>query len=107
MARLQRATHLVRVTFIVKHERMNVAVAGVKNIRNAQTVLPAALANEPHHLRQLRSRHNAILRDEIRTEPANRAERAFPRLPEISTLLVGFGKSHLARAVLAANLNDR
>ena len=38
----ERAADLIRIAFIVKNQRMNVAVAGVKDVRNAQPVLLAA-----------------------------------------------------------------
>ena len=48
----QRATDLVGVALVVEHQRMNVAVAGVKDVRDAQPVFLARGADTSHDLRQ-------------------------------------------------------
>src|SRR5581483_643021 len=98
--------HLVRIAFIIKHERMNVAVAGVENIRDAQPMPLTARADETHHLRQFAARHHAVLRQEIRAQTANGAERALAAFPKVHALLLRFGHAHFAGAILFANLND-
>src|SRR5579859_797889 len=60
MSRGQRPAHLVGLAFIVKNQWMDVAVAGVEHVRDAQAVLLAARADEAHHLREFRTRHDAV-----------------------------------------------
>ena len=84
---------------------MQVPVAGMKDIGDAQLILAAALTDEAHHLRQFGARHHTVLRDKIWTEPPNRAEGPLPALPQVGTLLFGAGESHFARLVLAADFH--
>src|SRR5579871_3508531 len=79
----QRPAHLVRFTFIVKDQWMDVAVAGVEHVRDAQAVLLAARADEAHHLRQFRARHHSVLRQKIRTQPPDGPERALAAFPQV------------------------
>src|SRR5262245_20845799 len=74
MSRLQRAPNLTRVAFVVKDQRMNVAVTSVKYVRDAQAVLCARGTDELHHLREFRARHDAILREIVRAEPSDGAK---------------------------------
>src|SRR5207253_2678855 len=92
----ERAADLIRLALIIKDERVNVAVACVENIRNAQSVFLAAEPDELHDLRQFGARHNAILGEEIGAEPANGAEGALTTFPEVSPFLVGFGSTNFA-----------
>src|SRR5262245_19659778 len=84
---------------------MQVAVAGVENIRNAQTILLAASPDEAHHLREFRARHDAILGNEVWRKPANGAEGALAGFPQVGAFLFGFGEPDLAGLVLPAKLN--
>src|ERR1043166_5693047 len=103
---LQRAAHLVGVSFIVKDERVDIAVAGVENVWDAQAVFLAAGADELHDLRQAGARNHAVLCEKIRAEPANGAEGPLPGLPEVGPFLVAPSHTHLAGAVLGANFFD-
>src|SRR5204862_4267373 len=76
LARREGLRHLVRLAFIIKNQRMNIAVAGMKDIRDAQTKFLARALNETHDFRHSRARDDSVLREEIRAEPAYRAERA-------------------------------
>src|SRR6185437_9569899 len=102
----QRAADLVRIAFIVKHQRMDVAIAGVKNVRNAQVIFFAHRTDELHDLRQLRTRHHAILGKVIRTKPANRAKCPLAAFPEQRAFFVIFRDADFAGPMLFANFND-
>ena len=102
MAGQERAPNLVRIALVVEHERMNIAIAGVKYVRDAQTVFLARGLDEAHDLGQFRARHHAVLGKVIGAQPANRAERALAAFPQQRALVFRFGDAHVARAVLFA-----
>ena len=106
VARRERAFHLIGIALIIQHQGMNIAVAGVKDIRDAQAVFPARRADEAHDLGQLRARHHAVLGEIIRTEPADSAERAFAAFPEQSTFVVVFRQTHFAGSIRFADFDD-
>src|SRR6267378_576563 len=84
---------------------MNVAIAGVKNVRNAQPVFFAGGADEAHNFGDLGARDDAVLSQEIRTEPPNGAEGALAAFPKIHSLLLGLCCSNFAGAICFANLD--
>src|SRR5438876_8342893 len=57
----QCAAHLVGLSFIVKHERVNISVAGVEHVRDAQPVFLTGLPDESHDVGKFRSRHHPVL----------------------------------------------
>src|SRR5437016_3189000 len=106
VARRERAFHLIGIALIIQHQGMNIAVAGVKDIRDAQAVFPARRADEAHDLGQLRARHHAVLGEIIRTEPADSAERAFAAFPEQSAFVVVVRQTHFAGSIRFADFDD-
>src|SRR6185295_15993997 len=46
----QRAADLAGVAFIVEDQRVEIAVAGVEDVRDAQAVAAAAIGDKAHHL---------------------------------------------------------
>src|SRR2546423_14835948 len=75
-ASMDGAFHLVWITFIIQDERMDVAIAGVENICDPQPISAAGLLNEFHYFWKFRTRHDSILGEVIRAEPANGSGRA-------------------------------
>ena len=78
VAGLKSAPDLVRISFIVEDERMNIAVACVKDVGNSELIFAAAFADELHDLRQLRAWHHAILGDEVGAKSPDGAEGSLP-----------------------------
>src|SRR6266852_3302983 len=76
---LDRAPHLVRVALVIEDNRMNIAVAGMKDIANLKFIALAHLRNHVQDIRQTRARHHAVLRRVIRRQPSDRAERTRAR----------------------------
>ena len=61
---------------------MDVAVAGVEDVGDAQAVRVADVRDRREDLGQPRSRDDAVLRAVVGREPADRAERLLAALPE-------------------------
>src|SRR5262249_29422835 len=78
----QHALHLIGVALVEQQDWMKVAVAGVEDVAHAETILLANASNFTQHVRQLRARHDAILRAITRRQPADGAERLLARLPQ-------------------------
>ena len=74
--------------FVVADERMQVAVAGVKDVADAQARARFESANPAQHLRQLRARHDAVLHVVVRRHAAHRRERRLASLPDPRALVV-------------------
>ena len=66
---------------VEQNERMQVAVAGVKDICATQTGLARHLANPAQCFPQTTPRNHTVLHDEIRRQPANRAESVLAPFP--------------------------
>ena len=66
----------------------------------------ADLADPPQDVRQLRARHDAVLRAVAGAQPADRAERLLAALPQLQPLLGVGGEAHFAGTVLPADLDD-
>ena len=92
---------------VVEHERVQVAVAGVEDARDAEAVLGAELRGAAQHLGQLRARHDAVLDVVARRDPAHRGERRLAPAPDPRALLRRLGRVELERAELAADPLDR
>ncbi len=83
-----RIAHLLGIAFIVEDQGMDVTIAGMEDVRDAQAVFFAALANEAHDLGQLGARDDAVLREKVWTEAADGAESALAAFPEIHAFLL-------------------
>ena len=79
----QHALHLVGVALVEEQDRVDVAVAGVEDVgdRGGRTSSPIVV-DAPEDVRQLRARHDAVLRAVAGAEPADGAERLLAALPE-------------------------
>src|SRR5277367_5806827 len=73
--RLDRAIGLVGVTLVVKHNRMDIAVARMKHVADSHIVAAADADNRTQNIGQPRARNHAVLRRIIRREPSDRAKR--------------------------------
>ena len=67
---------------VVEHERVEVAVAGVKDVADAKAVLARELVDSPQHLGEPRARHDAVLHVVVGADPAHRGERRLSPPPD-------------------------
>ena len=72
---------------VEKNERMQIAVAGVKDIRATQPSFARHLADAAQRFAEPAARHDAVLHDEIRRQAADRAEGALAAFPNRDALL--------------------
>ena len=91
---------------VVEHERVEVAVAGVEDVADAEPVLARELADPPQHLGQLRPRDDAVLHVVVGRHPAHRREGALAAEPEQRPLGVVARDPHLEGAAVAADPVD-
>ena len=91
---------------VVEYERVQVAVACVEDVADAEAVLLRELADPAQHLGELRPRHDAVLHVVVRRHPAHRRERALAAEPEKGALGVVPRHAHLEGAALAADPVD-
>ena len=82
LGELLRALRLALVAAVVEDERVEVAVAGVEDVADAQPVVALELADPLEHLGQLRARDDAVLDVVVGADPAHRGERRLASLPE-------------------------
>src|SRR5262245_19780118 len=68
-ARLHSLAHLLRVAFIIKDQGVDITVTRMENVWDAQSILFRATADEAHNLWQLRTWHDAVLREKVRAQP--------------------------------------
>ena len=76
------APHLVGVALVVEQDRVDVAVAGVEDVGDAQAVALADGGDGAQDVGHLGARHDAVLRAVVRRQPADRAEGALAALPQ-------------------------
>lgn len=100
------APDLIRVAFVVEDERMNIPVAGVKNIRDPKIELGAGGGDEPHDDRQLGTRNDSILCQIIRAQSSNGTEGPLAAFPEQAAFVFCFRDLNFAGFVLAADFKD-
>ena len=81
---------IVAAAQIKTDQRMQIAVAGVKNVCELQVVFRADAISFGEHLGQARARHYGVLNHDVGRQPADGAERAFARRPKfLSFVLIG------------------
>ena len=85
---------------------MEVAVAGVEDVADAQPVLALELRDPLEHLGQLRAGYDAVLDVVVVADPAHRGERRLAPLPEERALGVVGRDPDLDRPALAADPLD-
>src|SRR5581483_4460130 len=83
---------------VVEDERVQVAVAGVEDVPDAQPVLALQVCDPAEHLRQLRPGDDAVLDVVVARDPPHRRERRLAALPEQSPLPVVGGDAELPGA---------
>src|SRR5712691_7371010 len=88
---------------VVEDERVQVAVAGVEDVADAEAVLALQVADPPQHFGQLRAGDDAVLDVVIVRDPAHRREGGLATLPEQRTLVVVGGDADLPRGVFSAD----
>ena len=86
---------------------MQVAVAGVEDVADAQPVLRLELGDPAQHLGQPRPRHDPVLDVVVVGDPAHRRERRLAPLPEQRALVVVAAARISQAPVLAADRLDR
>ena len=85
-ARREHAAQLVCVAAVERDVRVQIAVAGVEDVRERDAVAVADRADRLDHLGKLRARNDGVVDVEIRREAAHRAEGALARAPEALAL---------------------
>src|SRR5919106_3430925 len=83
---------------------MEIAVAGMKHVGDAEIKLFADLGNAFHYLGQLASRHHAVLDVIVGRQGPHSTEGAFAPLPKELAFGLIFSDSGLARAATSANI---
>ena len=78
--------YFFRVTLIEQEDRVEIAVAGVEDVDDADLVLRADFADAPEDVRQLSARNDAVLRAVAGAEAADRAEGLLAGLPKLQPL---------------------
>src|SRR5262249_13557187 len=92
----QHPLDLRRTALIEEQNRMDIAIAGVENVDDLNIVFLANLNDSPEDVRQLRPRHDAVLRAITGAQPADRAESLFSAFPKLLPLLYRRRLPHLA-----------
>ena len=85
---LGRLVRLARNPLVVTDQRMQIAVAGVKDVADAKPRGPLERADARQHLRQPRPRHDAVLDVVVRRDAAHRGECRLAAAPDARALVV-------------------
>src|SRR5438874_436171 len=99
-SRREHAPDLVLVALVEEEDRVDVAVAGVEDVGDAEPVALRRRGDVPQDVRHAGARHDAVLRAVVGCEPADGAEGALAAFPERRTLRLVARHAHLAHAVL-------
>src|ERR1051326_5001463 len=102
-SRIFYSSHFICKARVKTDERMQIAVASVKNVRDAQLIACGDVVSGVEYLRQSRSRHNRILDHRVRRNTADRSKRAFACGPELLSLRFVARVATTARAILHAD----
>ena len=89
---------------VVENQRVEVTVAGVKDVGDADVVLGAKAVDGGKGLAQFATRDHTILHNIIWAEPAYGRKRAFAPLPNAAAFGVIFGHADFLRARRGDNL---
>src|SRR5262249_4901849 len=106
LAHAEYLVHLVWEAAVEQDKRMEIAVAGMKDIRDAKAVVLGHAIDRNENFREPRSRDDGVHGDHIRRQTTHRAERAFAPEPQPGTLFVVFRDADVVRAILAANFDN-
>src|SRR5262245_59673784 len=99
-----RLLELARLVAIVENERVEIAVAGMEHVGDAQPVALGQFAHAPEHLRQARPRDGAVHAVIVRRDAADRRKRRLAPGQEQEPLLLRGGA---ATGHGASGLRDR
>jgi len=102
---LERAFPGARFSIVIKHERMEVAVAGMEDIGDAQAVRLGECADLLEHLAQPRPRYDAVLHVVARADPSHRRERGLACFPYQRPLGVAGSDPDLGRTARGARVD--
>src|SRR5207237_8135659 len=91
---------------VVQDERMQVAVAGVEDVADAQPVQLRELLDAPQHGRQLRARNDAVLDVVVGADPSHRGKGRLATAPDRGAVGRVGGDPDLPRLVLTAERLD-
>src|SRR5262249_53285034 len=102
-ARRQHPLHLVRVTLVEQQNGMDVAVAGVEAVPDAEPVALAGRGDRSQDVGNPGARHHPVLGAVARRQPADCAEGTLAALPEGRALCLIARDPQLAHAVCPAD----
>ena len=91
---------------VVADQRMQVAVAGVEHVADAQAGFDLERADSCEHLGQLRPRNDAVLHVIVGRHAAHRGERGLPALPDARPLVAVLRNLNFRAARSAADRFD-
>ena len=97
---------LLPVALVEQQDRMDVAVAGMGHVDDADLMFLADLGRAANDLRQPRARHHAVLDRIAGTQPAGRADGRLAALPEQLPLLGRGCLQHFPGPEPLAELDD-
>ena len=100
---LPHALKIVAAAQVKTDQGMQVAVAGMKDVRELQIILFRDAIGFGEHLGQTRARHDCILNHDIGTKPAHRAEGAFARRPKLLSFVFVGGATNRTRPMIKQN----
>src|SRR5262249_14365635 len=98
----QHALSLLRIALVEQQNRMNVSIAGVEHINDADIMPLSDFSDPAKNVRQLRARHHPILRAITRAQSPNAPERPLAALPKFQSLFGRFRRPHLTDSALLA-----
>src|SRR5208282_4878109 len=100
------AFELARLVGVVEDQRMQVAVAGMKHIGDAQAVFRRHVLHAAEHKRQLGARDGAVHAVIVRRDATDGREGGFAAGPEQQPLLFGIGDAIRYRSTLPGDVLD-
>src|SRR5207248_6462427 len=103
LGKLLRTLGLPRAALVVEHERVQIAVARVEDVADAQAVLALELGDAPQHLGELGARDDAVLDVVALAHAPHRAEGGLAPLPEERPLVNVLCRADLPGAALATD----
>jgi hypothetical protein len=102
----EHAGDLAAIALVEEDDRMDVAVAGMKDVADPELVALGGRRDAAEDLRHARPRDDAVLGAVVRCEAADRPEGALPALPEQGALGVVPSDADLLGAVPATDARD-
>ena len=82
---------------------MQIAVAGMKDVRESQMIFRTDAIGFRQHFRQTRTRHDRILNHDVRAQPADGPECTLTRRPKFLSLFVFSCPANRTGAIVAQN----